>query len=158
MTFRQKLYEQLPTWLAYISTANGYANTVREPFKGVFPASANNTDLKIFYYLGDEKNSSFAEDDNIPEAELSLILGWFFKCDAGEGKMIDQCESMIADLNKWCYAGAANNKYFMPDSAVTGDLSDYQTHISAGVEPYYSFNEQFGMLYYEIKVKYILVP
>jgi hypothetical protein len=156
MSFRQALYTKLPVWLGYITSGNGYTNTLRTPFKGVKPASANNTNLSCWYILGNDKPIHESEDDTVSVRECSLFVGIFFKSDQKEGGLITQYESLVADMLKWVYKGANAGKSFAPDAEMTGDLADYGGAKDNGIEPQFTFNESYGELVMEIILQYTL--
>ncbi len=160
MTFRETLYTRLPVWLAYITAGNGYINTLdaKKFFKGVVPPSAQTQHLSVWYYLGDEKTSNFTEGEDNPTMECSLYIGIYFKADNKEAGLINFYEALLGDMYKWLYRGSGitANKWFIPDSEVTGTLGNIESFIHEQANAVMSFKENFGEMFFEIKIKYIL--
>lgn len=160
MTFRETLYNTLPSWFAHITAANGYTNTLRAGYKGIIPASANSQDLTYWYFLGEEKPVLQSEDTENVFMEMSLYFGISIRSENKEGALIAKYESLLSDIYKWLFKGSGitANNWFAPSAELTGTLGYLDSAQLTQVQPAMSFKENVGEIYIELKVRYQLEP
>jgi len=101
-SIRQDILKQIGLQLSYISTANGYSNTLPDTriYRGYKSINEVNEYPCAFYMLGNEK-LEHSEAYEIQQADVEVVIGVYLQSATGQGKLTDESEEWIKDFKRF---------------------------------------------------------
>lgn len=151
-SIRQKILEELGWQLSFISTANGYKNTLpgTRIYRGYKSINEVNEYPSAFYHLGSEKiinNESYT----LKRIEAEVIIGVYIQSSTGQGKLTDESEEWINDLKRFIAGNKSLSKTLNLNTTIEGVEANYIETIT----PYIiDHGRNIGGIMIEMTVKY----
>jgi len=144
---RQNILSKLKQCLPYITTANGYDNTVKSIYKGYRSINQTNEYPILFYGLGFESVKNTSEDMSLNMIDCEAYIGVYFQ----SSNLTDEYESWIRDLKR----------FILQDRNISNDktlLLKEVDYISSWnikqIEPYMDFEKNIGSLLIIFDIEY----
>jgi len=144
---RQNILTKLKQCLPYITTANGYTNTVKNVYKGFKSLNQINEYPVLFYGLGAENVENTSEDMSLNLMKCEAYIGVYFQ----SSDLTDEYEQWIRDLKRFILQdrNISNDKFLLLNEV--DYISDWNIR---EIQPYMDYDKNIGSLLIMFNISY----